>query len=347
MGALVVTGCSTGQATPLTTKHSAILVTTQGATTPSDRGTLTGEVCEPLQGPPEARVTVSLDQNPAGEQLQQVRSETVPRNGRYRFRSVVPGYYLLVGEWPDSPLFRTSASVSARQTSVVNLGTCVPTTGVHYKPASAGQVRRFMAEATAGGDRAFSATYRYLGGEIYAAWPTGQTFFFAQRPHGPASMGPWGAGDFAYLARKGSHALEFIQRAAHDYECVRNKPGAPWSCEGPNHRSIMNALATLFYDVPASLLRDMPQPTKDVAMSSGTLNGLKVTCLRYRVFGDGSLATWCLTAKGITAFAASSDLDNVEMVNLSASLPAGVFAPCPRGEMAWVHLVRRLDCDSL
>lgn len=335
MGALVVAGCSTGQATPLTTKHSAILVTTQGAATPSDRGTLTGEVCRPLNGPLETKVIVSLDKSvPGVGRGPQVRSETVPQNGRYRFTSVVAGLYVLVGQWPNSPLFRTSAWVSAHQTSVVNLGTCVPTIGVDYRPASVAAVRRFLAEATAGGGRAFSATYRYLGGEIYSSDASSPPFFFAQRPHGRGgSVQPWGAGDFAYLAQQGTKSFKWVQVHAHDYECLRNKPSAPWSCSGPNPETIMNALATLSYDVPAGLLRDIPPPSKDVFVSSATLSGLKVTCLRFPA-PDGSLATWCITADGITAFAAASNLANLEVVTLSPILPADIFS-LPASPRKW------------
>jgi len=333
MSALVAAGCTSGQSAPLP-KVAAALVSTQAAAAQHARGNLTGRVCQPIHGPPKAKVTVSLDESaPYAGWGQQLRSETVPQNGRYRFTSVVPGHYMLVGQWPDTPPVSTDAWVSAGQTDVVNLPTCVPTTGVDYKPASAAAVRRFVARATVGGNRAYSATYRYLGGEIYGAWRAGETFFFAQRPHGRDSMYPWGAGDFTFRAHQGSHALEFIQRARHDYECVRNKPVEPWSCEGPNYESIGNALAVMSFDESADLLSHMFPPSKGTSMASESLNGLKVTCLRSPEL-DGSLATWCITANGITAYAASSTLDNVEMLNLSASLPAGVFS-LPARPVKW------------
>ena len=328
---LVVAGCSTGQAAP--SGSLVRLSLTNAAATGT--GTLTGDVCKPLQAPPQAKVTVSLRESVPGVGWgPQIRSETVPQNAKYRFRSVLAGIYVLVGQWPASPLFTASAWVSAHQTSVVNLGSCIPTTGVDYKPASAAFVRQFVAEATAGGDRAFSATYRYLGGEIYGDQPTGQTFFFAQRPHGgERSMYPWGAGDFAYRAHLGDKSLEFIQRLRHDYECVRNRPGAPWSCEGPNYETIGNTYAVLTYDELAGILNDMPPPPKSASTTSGILNGLKVTCLRYRQ-SDGSLATWCITSDGITAFAATSNGGNVEMLKLSASIPAHSFS-LPASPVKW------------
>lgn len=323
--AVVASGCATGQAT-LPPRHTAILVSGQAGTAQHARGNLTGSVCEPVQGPPQAKVTVSIDESaPYAGWGQQLRSETVRRNGSYRFTSVVPGHYTLVGQWPGSPPASTDAWVSAGQTEVVNLPTCIPTTGVDYKPASAAAVSRFVANATAGNNRAFFATYRYLGGEIYGVWPTGEIFSFAQRPDGRNSTDPWGAGNFAYRARKQTHALEFVQRAGHDYECFRSKSGMPWSCEGPNHESIGNALAVMHFDESADLLNHMFPPSNGTSVSSGTLNGLRVTCLRYQE-SDGSLATWCITANGITAFAASSTVDSVEMLNLSASLPLGVFS---------------------
>lgn len=329
MSALVVGGFTTAQVAP---KRALVGLSRPNQATTA-RGTLTGEVCQPQEGPPEAKVTVFLDESNAGGPGKQIRSATVPRNGRYRFTSVVQGSYLLVGQWLGSPRFQTGASVWAGQTEVVNLPTCIPTTGVAYKPASAAAVRQFLAEATRGDDRAFSATYRYLGGEIYGTEQTGQTFSFAQKPHGHDSIYPWGAGDFAYRAQKGGESLEFIQRVRHDYECVRNTPATAWSCEGPNNRSIGNALAVLGFDEQVGILRDMPLPTKDAAMSSGTLNGLKVTCLRFQE-SDGSQVTWCITASDITAFAAAENIDNVEILTLSPSLIAGTFS-LPARPVKW------------
>ena len=106
-----------------------------------------------------------------------------------------------------------------------------------------------------------------------------------------------------------------------------------WSCEGPNYETIGNTYAVLTYDELTGLLNDMPPPSKNASISSGILNGLRVTCLRYQQ-SDGSLATWCLTFRGITAFAATSNGGNVEMLKLSPSIPAGIFS-LPASPVKW------------
>ena len=100
--ALVVAGCSTGQAAP--SGSLVRLSLTNAAATGT--GTLTGDVCKPLQAPPQAKVTVSLRESVPGVGWgPQIRSETVRENAGSRFRSVLAGIYVLVGQWPASPLF--------------------------------------------------------------------------------------------------------------------------------------------------------------------------------------------------------------------------------------------------
>ena len=139
------------------------------------------------------------------------------------------------------------------------------------------------------------------------------------------SMLPFGTGDFAYRVRYGFRSLRFVQRLDHDYECLRSSPGALWSCEGPSRGSVGNAMTVLTFDEQIGLLSDMPRPSNEASMSSAKLAGVKVACLRYQQ-PDGSRVTWCITADGITAFAASTNINNVELVKLFPSIPAGIFS---------------------
>ena len=191
IGALALAGCSAGQAVAPTTR-TGIPPTTRASTTtqPSipttstrETGVVTGDVCGQLQESPDGKVTVYLDTN-SGAIPKPISHESVLRNGKYRFRSVGPGFYQLLGQLPHSQVVSTSIWVSAGETSVANLGTCAPNIGVDYKPASAAVVKQFLAKAQESGNETFAATYRYVGSRAYGVPSADLTFVFAQRPHG-------------------------------------------------------------------------------------------------------------------------------------------------------------------
>lgn len=331
IGALALSGCSAGQTVAPTTGTGIPPITRASTTTqPSSRttksteaGVVTGNVCGQLQESPDGKVTVYLDSY-SGAIPKPTARESILRNGRYRFGSVEPGIYQLLGELPHSQVVSTSIWVSAGETSVANLGTCAPTIGLVYKPANAAVVKRFLAKAQEGGNDAFAATYRYLGSQAYGLPGAGLIFVFAQRPHGKGSTFPFEGGDFAYRIRYGDRSIKFVQRVDNDYECLRSSLGSHWSCEGPNRQSVGNAMAVLTFDEQMGLLSDMPMPSNQASTSSAMLAGVKLTCLQYLQPHGG--VTWCITANGITAFAASTNIYDVELVKLLPSIPAGSFS---------------------
>jgi hypothetical protein len=275
-------------------------------------------------------VTVDLDKLPVSGNYTTLKADTVTVNNNYRFTSVAPGRYVLLGLWPSDPSDEAVIHIVADETRVVNLGACMPTIGRDYKKASQAAVRAFLARASKGDNQTFSATYRFLTGGSYSSYDSqkaGQTFFFAQKPHGGGkSMRVWGAGDFAYLSTYRGESLKFVQRDTREYECLRKGSTTRWSCEWQQWEDIGRLLTATMYDEQAALAQGMPpQGQGQRFITSATVNGIPVTCLRYEMVNTLSRATWCITARGITAFAAAFDVGTVEMVKLSPVLPRRIF----------------------
>ena len=346
VGALGLAGCSAGQTIPPTTR-SGVPPTSQ-ARTVTATGAITGEACGSLDAS-QSRVTIDLDKPPVSYNLKTLQAVTVPLNDNYRFTSIVPGRYVLLGLWPSDPPDETVIRVVAGETRIMNLGACVPTVAGKYRPASLVAVRAFLARASEGDNQTFSATYRFIatfppdmanGANWSRGYPkAGLTFSFAQEPHGGRySLQAWGAGDFAYLARYRGQSLKFVQRDSRDYECLRATATARWSCDSTKWEDIGNSLTVLTYDEQAGLEQGMANALTHAFISTETLSSLPVTCLRYHL-NDGSRATWCITAHGITAFAAAAGGSMVEMVRLSPSLPPGMFSlparPTSAGFKPW------------
>jgi hypothetical protein len=181
-------------------------------------------------------------------------------------------------------------------------------------------VRRFLAKARRT-DQGFSATYRSL---VIGQTPT--TFVVVQQADDRGGQ-EWGyrSGNFVYIAKEGTKTLRFIQLDGRPYECLQARRRGPWSCEGPG-RYFSNGIAMAIqgFDEPAELAGELGRPPSTPASTwSGTLNGRGVTCLRYGIYG--SRTTWCITANGITVFVGSSDASSVEVVKLTASVPAVDF----------------------
>lgn len=205
------------------------------------------------------------------------------------------------------------------------LAEVLPTTGGTYRPASAAVVQHFLAEAHRD-DQGFVATYRFL-----KVGTVPQTFLVAQEPYA-AVLGAV----FMYLAHEGGGSLKFLQLTRGTYECLRTGQHRPWSCEGPvPYVSNGIILASLRFDEPMALVAYMPAPPSQATTWSGTLHGLRVTCLRY--LAVGARTTWCITADGITVFAASAGLQSVEVVKLSMSVPASDFV-LPARSGGWHRL---------
>jgi uncharacterized protein DUF4232 len=353
IGALTLAGCSAGQTVAPTTEIG-IVPTTRVSTTTTEAlatGAVTGEACG-SQDTSQPQVTVDLDKLPVGGSFTTLKADTVTVNNNYRFTSVAPGRYVLLGLWPSNPSDETVIHIVADETRVVNLGACMPTIGSDYKKASQGNVRQFLARASMGDDQTFSATYRFLTGGSYSSYDSqiaGQTFSFAQEPHGgPRSMQVWGAGDFAYLSTYRGESLKFVQRDAREYECLRKRSATRWSCEWQQWEDIGRLLTATMYDEQAALAKSMPpHGAAQRFISSATVNGIPVTCLRYEMVNAGSRATWCITARGITAFAVAIDVGTVEMVKLSPVLPRSIFAlPARPGINSFVPSPPSSVCQS-
>jgi len=314
-------------------------------------GAVTGEACG-SQDASQPQVTVDLDKPPVGGNFTTLKADTVTVNDSYRFTSVAPGSYVLLGLWPSDPSDEAVIHIVADETRVVNLGACMPTIGSDYKKASQAAVRQFLARASKGDNQTFSATYRFLTGGSYSSYDSqkaGQTFLFAQKPHGGAkSMQVWGAGDFAYLSTYRGESLKFVQRNTREYECLRQRSATRWSCEWQQWEDIGRLLTATMYDEQAALAQGMPPHGPGQRfISSATVNGLPVTCLRYEMVNARSRATWCITARGITAFAVAFDVGTVEMLKLSPVLPRGIFTlPASPGLNAFVPSPASSVCRS-
>jgi len=220
----------------------------------------------------------------------------------------------------------TSSTITTSNTTTTATTTPVGGAGVlasfTYRPASTPVVSSFVSEVSSreGSRQAFVATYR----EYDASRPA-RTFLYAQQPVGDRAVVPEWSGDSAYFEHSGGKSLEFVQREGQGYECLRARPHAHWSCEGPNlGGSIGNIFQTeLFQPQPFIEVR-MAGPTGHAQIASGTFYGYKVTCLRY-LSQVGHLAMWCVTGHGITAFESADDW-TMEIISFSATVPSRLFA---------------------
>lgn len=330
--AVVLTGFSTRHTTPAAT-HTVPFARVLAVADSTDRGAVTGEVCDPVKGGPwNVKVNLILYADGDGTTIAR---QSVLNYSTYLFDSVAPGSYVIVGLVSDNEVVTANVRLMAGHSLEVNLGTCLATVPFSFRPAKAAEVQAFLTRQSNGNNHVFSATYRYLGGPNYYgnAPPVGHNFFFAQNPLGK-DMQPLESGEFVYVATYRGATLKVVQRDNHDYECLRNKPQGRWLCQGPPWGSIGSAMQLLSYDETALITDRMPTragpnqlPYSFVA--TGTLNGLSVTCLRFEEF-DGTRATWCITRQGVTAFVSSTQIDGVELLKLSPSIPAGIFSlPSP------------------
>lgn len=193
-----------------------------------------------------------------------------------------------------------------------------PTSGTRAPPATAAQVRRFVALASLGQSATFSAEYD-------VSWPNGTS---------EVQLDAQDVAALRYTVLRGSTPAEaFIwdRRSGRSYDCTRATSSGPWSCQSPSSGNAFSLLVGHYE--PKALLGALVEAVTmggHWTLSSRLLDGRQLRCLDLGTT-SAPTASWCITAAGLFGYWSSSvswpqtGAGTATLTDLRTSVVAGDF----------------------